>query len=220
MSDSHRRQNLKEWIEAIFEFIERQPSTFPKSRLKEIGLNPSTAGKWLELIEFIQNQPKIRLIRPDHNSIIEKIEGNYQTLMRKMVTDNSVPFEDKLQYNTGYLRSLYISERIEMSRNSSQWKDDEKNYSTLLRMYSIQKIIDSFAVLMQIDPRFERYFHIFEKVRSVEDENERDLEFKKTLEKLLLSEKIKNDIETFLDDSSINVKIQEIEEQDLGLKKK
>ncbi|MHA1794849.1 MAG: hypothetical protein ACTSUK_01965 [Promethearchaeota archaeon] len=220
MHDSHRRRNLKERIEAIFEFIERQPSTFPKSRLKEIGLNPSTAGKWLELIEYIQNQPKIRLIRSSHNTLIEKTEGNYQALMRRMLTDNSVPFEDRLQFSTDYLRSLYIREQMEMPRNSSQRRDDKKNYSKLLRMYSIQKILDSFAVLIQVDPRFGRYFHIFEEVRSVEDENERDLEFKKILKRFMSSDKIKNDIQTFLDDSSINGKLQEIEEQDLGFTKK
>ncbi|MHA1776568.1 MAG: hypothetical protein ACTSWC_07310, partial [Promethearchaeota archaeon] len=85
---------------------------------------------------------------------------------------------------------------------------------------SIQKILDSFAVLIQVDPRFGRYFHIFEEVRSVEDENERDLEFKKILKRFMSSDKIKNDIQTFLDDSSINGKLQEIEEQDLGFTKK
>lgn len=106
------RRTLKERVEAIFEFIEKQKDVFPKSRLKEIGLNPSTAEKWLKLIDFIQNQPKIRLIQTEHNTLIEKVEGKYQALMRKMVVDETIPFEQRLQLITDYLKSLYTRERL------------------------------------------------------------------------------------------------------------
>lgn len=106
------RRTLKERVEAIFEFIEKQKDVFPKSRLKEIGLNPSTAEKWLKLIDFIQNQPKIRLIQTEHNTLIEKVEGKYQVLMRKMVVDETIPFEQRLQHITDYLKSLYTRERL------------------------------------------------------------------------------------------------------------
>ncbi|MHA1682715.1 MAG: hypothetical protein ACTSUE_17380 [Promethearchaeota archaeon] len=113
MPESTSRRTLRERIEAIFKFIEAQPGTFPKSRLKEIGLNPSTAGKWLDLIEFIQGQPKIRLVKSGHNTLIEKVEGKYQALMLKMVMDESVSFEERLQYLTDYLKSLYVREKID-----------------------------------------------------------------------------------------------------------
>ncbi len=101
-----QRRTLQELVEAIFEFIDSQNDVFPKSRLKEIGLNPSTAEKWLKLINFIQNQPKIRLIQTEHNTLIEKVEGKYQALMRKMVVDETIPFEQRLQHITDYLKSL------------------------------------------------------------------------------------------------------------------
>ena len=106
-----QRRTLQERIEAIFQLIDIQDEIFPKSRLKEIGLNPKTAEKWLKLIEYIQNQPRIRLIQTDHNTLIEKVEGKYQALMRKMIVDDTVPFEQRLQYITDYLRSLYARER-------------------------------------------------------------------------------------------------------------
>ena len=106
------RRTLQERVEAIFEFIEKQKDVFPKSRLKEIGFNPSTAEKWLKLIDFIQNQPKIRLIQTEHNTLIEKVEGKYQALMRKMVVDETIPFEQRLQHITDYLKSLYTRERL------------------------------------------------------------------------------------------------------------
>jgi hypothetical protein len=110
--DPTQRRTLQERVEAIFKFIDSQNDVFPKSRLKEIGLNPGTAEKWLKLIIFIQNQPKIRLIQTEHNTLIEKVEGKYQALMRKMVEDETIPFEQRLQHITDYLKSLYTRERL------------------------------------------------------------------------------------------------------------
>lgn len=110
-SESKQRRTLIERVEAIFQFIDTQKNIFPKSRLKEIGLNPRAAEKWLKLIDFIQNQPKIRLIQTEHNTLIEKVEGKYQVLMRKMILDENIPFEQRLQSVTDYLRSLYARER-------------------------------------------------------------------------------------------------------------
>jgi len=116
--DSIQRRTLQERVEAIFKFIDLQNDVFPKSRLKEIGLNPSTAEKWLKLINFIQNQPKIRLIQSEHNTLIEKVEGKYQALMRKMVVDETIPFEQRLQGVTDYLKSLYSRERLKNKKFS------------------------------------------------------------------------------------------------------
>jgi len=107
-----QRRTLLERVEAIFKFIDTQKNVFPKSRLKEIGLNPLAAEKWLKLIEFIQTQPKIRLIQTEHNTLIEKVEGKYQALMRRMVLDDTLSFEQRLQHVTDYLKSLYSRERL------------------------------------------------------------------------------------------------------------
>ena len=107
-----QRRTLQERVEAIFNFIDSQKGAFPKSRLKEIGLNPRAAEKWLKLIDFVQSQPKIRLIQTEHNTVIEKVEGKYQALMRKMIIDESIPFEQRLQHVTDYLKSLYSRERV------------------------------------------------------------------------------------------------------------
>jgi hypothetical protein len=114
-SNSKQRRTLIERVEAIFEFIDLQNDVFPKSRLKEIGLNPLAAEKWLKLIDYIQKQPKIRIIQSDHNTLIEKVEGKYQALMRKMIIDETIPFEQRLQQVTDYLKSLYSRERLHKS---------------------------------------------------------------------------------------------------------
>ena len=114
-NSKQQRRTLLERVEAIFEFIEKQKGIFPKSRLKDIGLNPHAAEKWLKLIDYIQNQPKIRLIQTEHNTFIEKVEGKYQALMRKMVLDDSLSFEQRLQHVTDYLKSLYSRERVSIT---------------------------------------------------------------------------------------------------------
>ncbi|GAG71320.1 unnamed protein product, partial [marine sediment metagenome] len=85
-----KRRTIQERVEAIFQFIEEQKDVFPKSRLKEIGINPKAAEKWLKLIDYIQYQPKIRLIQTEHNTLVEKVEGKYQALMRKMIMDQTL----------------------------------------------------------------------------------------------------------------------------------
>ena len=113
---SSSRRTLLERVNAIFKFIARQDDVFPKSRLKEIGLNPKTAEQWLKLISYIQSQPKIRIVQTEHNTLIEKVEGEYQALMRKMILDDSIPFEQRLQHITDYMKSLYARERIKISK--------------------------------------------------------------------------------------------------------
>jgi len=119
-SDSKKqRRTLLERVEAIFKFIDSQKNIFPKSRLKEIGLNPLAAEKWLKLIDYIQTQPKIRLIQTEHNTLVEKVEGKYQALMRRMVLDDTLSFEQRLQHVTDYLKSLYSRERVTESKKAT-----------------------------------------------------------------------------------------------------
>ncbi|NVM19160.1 MAG: hypothetical protein HWN80_15710 [Candidatus Lokiarchaeota archaeon] len=118
-SEKPTRRTLQERVEAIFKFIDTQKNVFPKSRLKDIGINPKAAEKWLKIIDYIQNQPKIRLIQTEHNTFIEKVEGKYQALMRKMVLDDTLSFEQRLQHVTDYLKSLYSRERVTESKRAT-----------------------------------------------------------------------------------------------------
>ena len=115
----NQRRTLLERVEAIFKFIDSQKNVFPKSRLKEIGINPKAAEKWLILIDYIQTQPKIRLIQTEHNTLVEKVEGKYQALMRRMVLDDTLSFEQRLQHVTDYLKSLYSRERVTESKKAT-----------------------------------------------------------------------------------------------------
>ncbi|MHA1730805.1 MAG: hypothetical protein ACTSU5_02630 [Promethearchaeota archaeon] len=139
----------QERVEAIFAFIETQTNTFPKSRLKEIGLNPRSAEVWLRLIEYIQQQPKIKLIEAENTLLVQKVEGKYQALMRNKSVDASVPFEDRLQYLTDYLKSLYTRERVkDYQQPTPTGADIQENAGQLA---------DALATLTVLDPAFEPY---------------------------------------------------------------
>ncbi|MFW9930313.1 MAG: hypothetical protein ACFFD1_13035, partial [Candidatus Thorarchaeota archaeon] len=112
-----KRRTLQERIQEIFAFIDLQTDVFPKSHLKDIGINPQTAENWLKMIEYIQNQPKIRLIQTGHNTLIEKVEGKYQALMRNQITDETIPFEQRLMNINDYLKSLYTREQTKIGSN-------------------------------------------------------------------------------------------------------
>ncbi|MHA2366547.1 MAG: hypothetical protein ACXAC7_21505 [Candidatus Hodarchaeales archaeon] len=113
---SIKRRSMIERIEEIFLFIEKQDMAFPKSRLKEIGINPASAENWLKIIEYIQNQPRIRLISSENNLLIEKIEGKYQAMIRRVITDESISFEQRDLLLRNYLPSLYTREKLELNR--------------------------------------------------------------------------------------------------------
>ncbi len=201
-SSPSRRRTLQERIEAIFRFIQDQEDVFPKSRLKEIGLNPQTSEKWLKLIEYIQSQPKIRLISSGHNTLIEKVEGNYQALMRKMVADESVPFENRLQYNTDYIKSLYTRERLKT-------KPIKQPFS---RIMSIESVVHTFRILVKIDEYFTNYLQLFSDISLMTDEKTQYQEFNAIKKQIMLDYEAKFRIKTLLTTPTLRSQIQTIGE--------
>lgn len=113
---SKTRRTLLERVQDIFNYIETRQQPFTKSNLKKIGLSPKAAEKWLNLIEYIQAQPRIRVIRTEHNTIIEKIEGKYQAVLRRRITDQNLSYEERIISNEDYLRTLYTRERVGLER--------------------------------------------------------------------------------------------------------
>ncbi len=64
-----------EILEKIKEFIEAIPPTqtsFYKSELRKVGIEPATSHEWLKLIEFCQkNIPEIHVVELSRNLIVE-----------------------------------------------------------------------------------------------------------------------------------------------------
>ncbi|MCK4895381.1 MAG: hypothetical protein KAS47_01130 [Candidatus Heimdallarchaeota archaeon] len=106
------RRTLIERAEAIFKLIEKEDDPFPKSKLQDIGLNPSTAEKWLELITFIQRKPRIRMIKTGTSTIIEQTETGYHVMSREIFMDTKRSYKERFHALQSYLSALITTERL------------------------------------------------------------------------------------------------------------
>lgn len=100
----------------IFHHIEMQAEPFPKSEFAEIGLNPAAAEKWLELIDFIQSQPRIKVTRMGSSTFVEKLENKHLTMLRKRILDSSLTLREREATIDDYLSVLSTLERTENMR--------------------------------------------------------------------------------------------------------
>ncbi|NPD87758.1 MAG: hypothetical protein HGN29_03495 [Asgard group archaeon] len=112
MSQSKNRRTLIERAKAIFQKIEYEYEPFPKSRLQDIGFNPSTAEKWLELITYIQKMPRIRLIKTKNTTIIERTERGFHVMSRETFMDPNKSYEERFYALQDYLNALINLEKL------------------------------------------------------------------------------------------------------------
>ncbi|MFW9919196.1 MAG: hypothetical protein ACFFED_06340 [Candidatus Thorarchaeota archaeon] len=110
------RRTLAERVESIFEFIDMQPEPFPKSEFQKIGLNPTTAESWVRLIEYIQNQPMIKVTQMGSSTYIERLENRYLSMLRKRVLNPSLSMKERTQTMEDYIGALITLEKIEDGR--------------------------------------------------------------------------------------------------------
>lgn len=69
------KRTLLKRAKTIFKVINNSKTPFPKSRLKKEGFSTKDAENWLNLIEYIQNETLIRLIKTGNTVIVEKIQS-------------------------------------------------------------------------------------------------------------------------------------------------
>jgi hypothetical protein len=110
MSQLSSRRTLIQRAQAIFGLLEENNEPIPKSKLKDVGLNPNTAEKWLDLIMYIQQQPLIRLVKTESNTIVVKVEGRYHAMSRRAFQDSDLTYEQRLRSIDSYLRALVARE--------------------------------------------------------------------------------------------------------------
>jgi hypothetical protein len=111
-----RSRTLQQRAEQIFKFIDLQPEPFPKSEFKEIGLNPKTAESWIQLIEYIQSQPRIRVTKMRSQTYIERLENRYLTMMRKRILDSNLSLKERTDSMNDYINALLTLEKIDDMR--------------------------------------------------------------------------------------------------------
>ncbi len=111
-----RSRTLQQRAEQIFKFIDKQREPFPKSEFKEIGLNPKTAESWIQLIDYIQSQPRIRVTKLGSQTYLERLENRYLTMMRKRILDASLSLKERTDAMDDYINALLTLEKIEDMR--------------------------------------------------------------------------------------------------------
>jgi len=133
MGETKNRRTMIERAKAIFDLIDYLDEPFPKSQLQDIGLNPATADKWLDLIMYIQKQPRIRLIKTKRTTIIEKHEQKYHTMSREIFMDSNRSYEERFNALQDYLSALVTSERLK-DKAWEEKKDREKILKNLKKL--------------------------------------------------------------------------------------
>ena len=111
-----RSRTLQQRAEQIFKYIDKQPEPFLKSEFQEIGLNPKTAESWIQLIEYIQSQPRIRVTKMGSHTYIERLENRYLIMMRKRILDSNLSLKERTDAIHDYINALLTLERIDDMR--------------------------------------------------------------------------------------------------------
>ena len=122
-------RSMIERVQAIFDLIGQEELPLAKTTLSKIGLSPATAEKWFNLIIFIQNQPKIRLIKTKRYTFVEPLESKYQLMSLKNFLDPRRPLEERLKSIEDYTKSLLFQERL----FNRQEDDAEKRTTEIIK---------------------------------------------------------------------------------------
>lgn len=126
---NRQSRSMIERVQAIFDLIEHEELPLAKTNLSKIGLSPSTAEKWFNLIIFIQNQPKIRLIKTKRYTFVEPLESKYQLMSLRNFFDPNRSLEERLKSIEDYSKSLLFQERL-FNREEI---DSEKRMAEILK---------------------------------------------------------------------------------------
>ncbi|MHA2227400.1 MAG: hypothetical protein ACXAC8_19440 [Candidatus Hodarchaeales archaeon] len=108
-------RSLLQRAKLIFDIIHDEEKSFPKSNLYKVGFNSITAEKWLDLIFFIQSQPRIRLIKTTRTTIIEKLEKKFSQMSLQFFLDENQPIDKRLRSLEAYASSVLVQERLSKS---------------------------------------------------------------------------------------------------------
>ncbi|MFX0014875.1 MAG: hypothetical protein ACFFB2_00250 [Promethearchaeota archaeon] len=161
----------------IFEIINQEDNIFPKSRLKAANIHSQTIDNWLDLIIFIQSQPRIRVRKVGSltsekglrsgkrfNTFVERIETKYSQMTMKRFLDGSLPIDVRLQSLKDYVQSVLRQELLITSEDTS---DTDFSQTGLLSLYdeigTITKELQAFTIefFNQLKPEIEKIMELY-----------------------------------------------------------
>ncbi|WP_455140631.1 hypothetical protein [Candidatus Hodarchaeum mangrovi] len=105
-------RSMLDRAQAIFKIINDIDSPFAKTKLTKAKISPKAAENWLDLIVFIQNQPKIRVTKTERNTFVEKVGGKFSQMSLNFFLDENQPIEKRLQSLEAYAQSIFVQQRL------------------------------------------------------------------------------------------------------------
>jgi len=108
-------RSLIERAKHIFQIIDYEDYFFPKTRLKEADISSDAIDNWLELILFIQSQPKIKVKKFHRNTMIEKIESKASIHALKNFLDDNQSFDVRWNSIQTYAESVMQQQKLAKS---------------------------------------------------------------------------------------------------------
>ena len=117
MSTSKKRtpRSMLTRAQAIFRIINHMDQPFAKTKLTDANISPKAAENWLDLIVFIQNQPKIRVTKTERNTVVEKLGGKFSQMSLNYFLDENQPIEKRMRSLEAYANSIILSQRLTLS---------------------------------------------------------------------------------------------------------
>jgi hypothetical protein len=98
--------------QAIFKVINFMDQPFAKTKLTEANISPKAADNWLDLIVFIQNQPKIRVTKTKRNTVVEKLGGKFSQMSLNYFLDEDQPIDKRMRSLEAYANSIILAQRL------------------------------------------------------------------------------------------------------------
>ncbi len=114
MSNPQRRtsRSMLARAMAIFKIINYMDEPFAKTKLTDANISPKAAENWLDLIVFIQNQPKIRVTKTKRITLVEKLGGRFSQMSLNYFLDENQPIEKRMRSLEAYANSVIVQQRL------------------------------------------------------------------------------------------------------------
>ncbi|MFW9991524.1 MAG: hypothetical protein ACFFD4_05655 [Candidatus Odinarchaeota archaeon] len=107
-----RTRTLKERAKEIFDYIDYYGEPFPKTKLRELGLDSKSVNNWIDLIIFIQEQPEIQLLKVGNYTLVQNAFGDkFLRMCWKKFKDRKESHEIRLKYLEDFGRAYFLKEK-------------------------------------------------------------------------------------------------------------
>jgi len=118
MSKSKQRttRSMLQRVQAIFEIINVTDEPFAKSNLTKANISPKAVDNWLDLIVYIQNQPRIKVTKTKYHTIVEKRDVKRSNQLLNRFLDDKLSISSRIKSLTAY-RNVILHKEFSQTEN-------------------------------------------------------------------------------------------------------